>query len=321
MAQQNDQAELRLIAFPGAPNLPIFAGLEHGYFEDAGLVLEIETTPNSKFQIENLVAGRYDIAATAFDNVVAYREGQGAVDFSSVPDLFVFMGATQIELSLVVAPEIREFADLRGKPLALDALATGFAFVLYDMLERAGLSLADCELVPVGATPQRWEAVRDGSAAGTLTIEPFTSVAEAQGFHVLQSSREGLPNYQGGVFTASRAWADAHRDVLEAFMRGYLRGLAWTLDPANYEAATALLIERMPAIKPHVAPAVMAKLLDPATGLTPGGAIDEPGVRAVLALRSRYAQPQKTLEFIAPYFDLASYANVIGSSRPQPAPE
>ena len=304
---------MKLIAFPGAPNLPIFAALEHGFFDAAGLTLEFETTPSSKLQIERLVAGDFDIAATAFDNVVAYREGQGAVEFPTPPDLFVYMGATRIELSLVVAPDIREFADLGGKPLALDALATGFAFVLYHMLERAGLALEDCELVPVGATPQRWEAVRDGAAAGTLTIEPFTSVAQAQGFHVLQSSRECLPNYQGGIFTARRSWTVDHETELAAFMRGYLDGLAWTLDPANYDAAMALLLKRMPAIKPKVAPAVMAKLLDPATGLTPGGAVDEEGMRTVLELRSRYAKPAKQLESIERYADLACHADVTAS--------
>ncbi len=306
---------MKLIAFPGAPNLPIFAGLEHGFFEDAGLALEFETTPSSKLQIERLVAGDFDLAATAFDNVVAYREGQGAVEFPTVPDLFVYMGATRIELSLVVAPEIRAFSDLRGKPLALDALATGFAFVLYHMLEQAGLSLEDCDLVPIGATPQRWEAVRDGAAAGTLTIEPFTSVAQAQGCHVLQSSRECLPNYQGGIFTASRAWARTHETELAAFMRGYLGGLSWTLDPENYDAATALLLERMPAIKPPVAPAAMTKLLDPATGLTPAGAIDEAGMRTVLELRSRYAKPSKKLESVERYLDLARYHEMIATSR------
>ena len=299
---------LKLIAFPGAPNLPIFAALEHGDFAREGVAVELETTPSSKFQIESLVAARFDIAATAFDNVVAYCEGQGAVEFATPPDLFVFMGATRIELSLVVAPEVQSFEDLRGKTLALDALATGFAFVLYHMLERAGLSLEDCELATVGATPQRWEAVRDGKAAGTLMIEPFTSVARAQGFHVLATSGDSLAHYQGGVFTASRGWAKAHARELQAFIRGYLAGLAWTLDPANAAAATALLLERMPAIKPAVAPAVIAKLLDPATGLTPGGSIDRDGMRSVLDLRSRYATPTKPLASLEGYLDLAYYA-------------
>lgn len=308
MVSDRLQQSLKLIAFPGAPNLPIFAAMTNGDFRREGIAIEFETTPSSRYQIEQLVAGRFDVAATAFDNVVAYQEGQGAVELPVPPDLFVFMGATQIELSLVVAPEVRNFDDLAGRTLALDALATGFAFVLYRMLEQAGIALGDCELAAVGATPQRWEALRSGRAAGTLTIEPFTSLATAQGFRVLATSRDYFPRYQGGIFAARRAWASTHEGTLEAFVRGYLAGLDWTLDPANRDAATALLIERMPAISPAVAPAVMAKLLDPSTGLTPGGAIDPHGMRSVLDLRSRYAEPGKRLESADRYLDLAIHA-------------
>ena len=61
----------------------------------------------------------------------------------------MIMGATQLELSLIVAPEIKTVADLAGKTIALDALTTGFAFVLFDMLEAAGLSQSDVEFVAV----------------------------------------------------------------------------------------------------------------------------------------------------------------------------
>ena len=92
------------------------------------------TTPSSAFQAENLINGKFHIAGTAFDNVVAYQEGQGAVKFDRQPDLFAFMGATQVELAFIVAPEIASYQDVKGKSLALDAVATGFAFVLYEML-------------------------------------------------------------------------------------------------------------------------------------------------------------------------------------------
>mgnify|MGYP001311377146 CR=1 FL=1 len=71
-----------LICFPGAPNLPIFAALEFGLFSAAGIDVRLETTPSSIYQIENLVNGEFQIAGTAFDNVVAYREGQGAVQLA-----------------------------------------------------------------------------------------------------------------------------------------------------------------------------------------------------------------------------------------------
>lgn len=301
----NASPRIDLITFPGAPNLPVFAALEHGDFRVNGVDVCMETTPSSTFQMEKLMSGRFQIAGTAFDNVVAYREGQGAVDSLGSCDLLAFMGATRIELSLVVDPGIRTWADVRGRSLALDALNTGFAFVLYDMLERAGLSTGDCKLVPVGATPARWASVRAGEHAGTLTIEPFTSIAVANGFRVLQSSRDTVPRYQAGVFAATPAWISGHGEALGGFIRGYLAGLRWTLEPSNYAAAKALLLNRMPAIKAPVADAVMSKLLDPATGLTAEAEFDSKGIETVLELRSRYGSGATPLTVPHRYVDLS----------------
>ena len=42
---------------------------------------------------------------------------QGAAKIGTSPDYVVIMGATQLELSLIVAPEIKTVADLAGKTL------------------------------------------------------------------------------------------------------------------------------------------------------------------------------------------------------------
>ena len=301
--------DLKMICFPGAPNLPIFVAQEKGYFAEAGLNVDVSTTPSSAFQAERLASGDFHIAGTAFDNVVAYREGQGAVKFETPPDFFAFMGATQVELAFIVAPEIRDYPDLKGKSLALDALATGFAFVLYEMLARAGLSREDYSLAAVGATPQRWESVKNGSHVGTISIEPFTSIAKSQGFKVLGSSSDLFPVYQGGSFAARRAWAHAHPDVVKGYINGYLTALAWTLAPQNREEATRILLSKMPEIKPVIAKTVMDSLLSPRSGLTPKGAILEDGVRVVLDLRSRYGGGPP-LKDPTRYIDLSFYDEV-----------
>lgn len=280
--------DIKLICFPGAPNLPIFVAQEKGWFEDNGVNIDLTTTPASAYQAENLANGTFQIAGTAFDNVVAYREKQGAVVIDPAPDFFAFMGATQIELALVAAPDIKTVADLKGRTLALDALATGFAFVLYEMLARAGVAQDEIKMVPVGATPLRWESVKDGTHAATLTIEPFTSIARAQGFNVVETSTNLFAAYQGGSFAAKHSWAKDNADAVKGFIRGYLKGLEWTLDPANLAAATQVLLANMDAIKPPVAPKVMANLLNPRSGLTPRGAFLPDGVDTVLDLRRRY---------------------------------
>jgi ABC-type nitrate/sulfonate/bicarbonate transport system substrate-binding protein len=302
---------LDMIAFPGAPNLPIFAAQEKDLFEKEGVTVNLTTTPNSAYQAENLAAGKFQIAGTAFDNVVAYQEGQGAVPLKDT-DFFAFMGATQIELAFVTAPDVARYADLKGKSLALDALSTGFAFVLYEMLRRGGLSNGDYTMATVGATPQRWESVKAGTHAGTLTIEPFTSIAKANGFRVLDTSTKLFDSYQGGSFAASRRWAAAHPEAVKGFIRGYLAGLAWTLAPENREAATETLLRNMPEIKPPVAPKVMDSLLSPRSGLTPDGKILDDGVRTVLQLRSQYGKGAAPLNDPSKYIDLRYYAAAVG---------
>ena len=310
MAPPTSLTGLKVIAFPGAPNLPVFAAIERGFFAEAGVTVDLTTTPSSVFQFEKLAAGDFDIAMTAYDNVVAYCEGQGAAEVPDDFDVRVIMGATQIELGLVTAPEVTRYEDLKGRTLALDALSTGFAFVLYEMLEKAGLKPHDCKMVAVGATPKRWESVRNKEHAGTLTIEPFTSIARAAGFNVLDVSSRLFDAYQVGVIAAPVSRARANADAIRSYIRGYLKGLAWALDPQNREAGASLLLANMPAIKPGVVGAVMDSLLSPISGLTPKGAILRDGMKTVLGLRSRYGEPRKDLTDVDKYLDLSFYDQV-----------
>ena len=303
---------VNVIAFPGAPNLPLFVARELGFFEQNGIQVELTTTPSSVFQFEQLSAGAFDIAMTAFDNVVAYREGQGPANLSGATDFRAVMGATQIELAFVVAPHIKGYADLKGKSIALDALATGFAFVLYEMLARNGLSKDDVVMVAVGATPQRWQSVKAGEHVGTLTIEPFTSVAQAAGFPALDVSSNVLDAYQGGCIAASQHWARQHPEKVKAYLNGYLTALDWTLDSRNGADAKRILLENMPAIKPQVADAVMKSLLSPRSGLTPNGTILRDGIETVLRLRSSYGSGEQLTD-IDRYLDLSFYNEVMQS--------
>jgi len=280
---------IRIIAFPGAPNLPLFAADQLGCFAKEGIRIELETTPSSVYQAEKLAAGAFDIAFTAFDNIVAYSEGQGPVQLPKPADFCVVMGATQLEVSLIAQPEISTIEKLKGRSIALDAISTGFAFIFYDMLERHGLAPHDCVLVPVGATPPRWQSVKDGTHAATLTIEPFTSIARANGYSILDVSTRIYQAYQGGVVASTRSWVSANGTALERFMKAYLRGLDWVLDPKNEAAATELLSSQMTEIPPSALRSVMQSLLSSRSGLTPKAEILPAGMEKVLSLRSRYS--------------------------------
>src|SRR3954471_6470677 len=101
-----------VIVFPGGFNWPIWVAQEKGYFAKRGIEVKLTPTPNSVFQLTNLIEGKFDIGVTAIDNVIAYMEGQGEASVSSQPDLVVFMGGDNGLLSLAVLPEIKTYQDL-----------------------------------------------------------------------------------------------------------------------------------------------------------------------------------------------------------------
>ena len=303
----SDVTTIRVIEFPSTGVLPHHVAIERGYFEAEELNVEITPTPNSVFQITNLIDGNFEIAGTAIDNVVAYQEGQGVAELSRDPDLFAFMGAGQVNLGLAVQANVTGYSDLKGTTLAVDALSTGFAFMLREMLEINGVGHDEYELIPVGATKARLEALVAGDHAGALLNPPFTQFGEAAGLRVIDYSQDALPPCQIGVMAACRSWAKANPKALQGFIRAELRAIDWIIDPANAEAATDTLQRHMQGMDRAGAEAAMKIILDPDLGPAGSDAINDTGVATILALRSKYGEPQKNLNDPERYIDMSYY--------------
>src|SRR5919106_1022446 len=181
-ATQAPPKPVNLIVFPGGFNWPIWVAQEKGLFAKHGIEPKITPTPGSAFQLTGLIEGRFDIAMTAIDNLIAYREGQGEAKIVG-PDLIAFMGGDNGFLRLVAVPEVRSFADLKGKTVSVDALTTGYAFVLLELLERGGLQRErDYKVERAGGVMQRFNALRKKRHAARLLLSPSEMKAEARVF-------------------------------------------------------------------------------------------------------------------------------------------
>jgi ABC-type nitrate/sulfonate/bicarbonate transport system substrate-binding protein len=295
-----------VIVFPGGFNWPIWAAQEKGYFARSGIEVKLTPTPNSVFQLTSLIEGKFDIGMTAFDNVVAYMEGQGEAPVSGQPDLAAFMGGDNGFLSLVTVPEVKSFQELKGKAVSVDALTTGYAFVLFDLLKRNGLTPNDYKVEKAGGVLQRWEALKEKKHAGTMLITPFDMIAKAIGFNVLQYAIDVYGNYQGLVAATRRSWATANPKKVDAYIRAYLASLDWLYDLQNKDEAIAILRKNLPQMSPDLAAQSYAVLLGP-KGFARKGEVDVAGMRKVLELRGEYGQPKKVLNDPMRYYDPKYY--------------
>lgn len=298
---------LELIVFAGGFNWPIWAAQTQGYFAQNGVEVHLTPTPGSEFQLKSLIEGKFDLGMTAIDNVIAYQEGQGEAKVEVKPDLFAFMGGDNGFLRLVTVPEVKTYADLKGKVLTVDARTTGYAFVLEKMLQKGGLKDSDYNLVKAGGVLARFEDLMQQKHAGTLLLSPFEVPAQAKGFTLLGSAIDVLGHYQGLVGATRRSWAREHQPELIGFIRGYVAGLAWLYDRNNKEAAIALFRANLPNMSPELAAKSYDILLAPKGGFARKAEIDMKGVRTVLALRSEYGEPKKALADPGKYIDLSYY--------------
>lgn len=301
-----------VIVFPGGFNWPIWMAQEKGYFARGGIEVVLTPTPNSVFQLTNLIDGKFDIAMTAIDNVVAYMEGQGEAQTASKPDLIVFMGGDNGFLSLVGVPDVKNVGDLKGKTVSVDALTTGYAFVLLDLLKRSGLSQSDYKIEKAGGVLARWEALKEKKHDATMLITPFDIFAKMAGLNVLQYAIDVYGHYQGICGAARREWAAMNSESVKAYVRGYIAGVDFLRDHKNKDYTCSVLRKNLPQVSEQVAPQIYATLTGP-NGFTPKAELDLDGVRRVLALRSEYGHPKKEMNDPTKYFSSMYYREAINS--------
>jgi ABC-type nitrate/sulfonate/bicarbonate transport system substrate-binding protein len=308
---QGAQTNVRVIFFGVASNLPVWAGVAKGFFTRQNLNVTTEITPSSVYMFEHLSAGDFDIAITAMDNVVAYDEGQATTTFTNPADFVAFMGGDSGMLTLWSRPDIRGFSDLKGTTLAVDAVQTGFTFLLRRMLETVGLSESDYQLAAAGGTPKRYEALTSGAQySAALLTAPFDLEADAKGCHKLATALDIVGHYQAYTGVARRSWIEHNSDVLVRYIRGYLAALHWIYDAKN-KAETIAILKNQGKVPPEIASIVYAEIIDRANGIVPNAGIDIAGVRTVLDLRSRYGEPKKTLKDPLKYIDEKYYREAL----------
>jgi ABC-type nitrate/sulfonate/bicarbonate transport system substrate-binding protein len=296
---------VNVIVFPGGFNWPIWVAQEKGLFSAHGLTVEVATTTGSVFQWTRLAMGYSNLAITLMDNVIAYHEGQGEVPVL-VPDAVALMAAdSRILPALVTLPEIDSYEALRGRTLSVDAATTGIALLLVAMLERAGLTRGDYELVRVGGVTERFDSLKRREHVGAMFHAPFAGQLHAQGFNILDTAASVVSAYQSSVLAVRRGWAERNSPQVVAFIRGYCDAVDWLYDPANRAEAFAIFERNSPQRGPDAAAIAHADLFDAKTGFARKGAFDADGIAQVLALRSRYGVPHKRLGEFSSYCDLS----------------
>lgn len=266
-----------------------------GLFAAAGLIVDVMVTPNSTDQMRGLSLGSWQIVSTAFDNVLGWSGREGA-EIAAIAQV-----AQGITLPVYVRPEIQTWEDLRGKPLAVDAVDTAYALVLRRILLAHGLEMerGDYTLLPKGATGHRLESMNQGETFAGVLNPPWDARANAAGMKRFADQREILPDYPGGVFAVNRNWANENRDTLIKYLGAWDQGVQWAQVGKNQGEVIKLISEAEKMDEKSAANRLRQ--------LPSNGRLNLAGLQAVLDLRVQFGLTPPMGKDLAKYYDESFY--------------
>ncbi len=299
--------------FPNAKALPLWLGVTRGIFAGFGVDLSLHETGSSKEQREQLAKGGVHIVQAAVDNALAM--------IKSGTDVIILMGGEGGMNDFIVGSDIASVDDLRGRTLAVDSPDTAYALLARKILAGRGLTLGrDYELRAVGNGSKRLHALKsDPTLAGAILNPPFSAEALLVGMRSLGSLDDLVGPYQAGGAFALRAWAQAHPETVEGYVRGYLASLDWLRDRGNMAEAVGTLRERL-HLDHDVACATYEQLCDPVRGFTPDAKFNGAGFDLVLSVRADTEGFDAALADPRAYVDLSFYDRVVATRNREKTP-
>jgi ABC-type nitrate/sulfonate/bicarbonate transport system substrate-binding protein len=243
-------------------------------------------TDNVAQQTQMLVTGAVDIIGANCEVAIAAIE-KGApitiVGAETAKQGFVFM----------VRPEIKTFADLKGKLLGATQLQDASARMLIELMKKNGVDRNSYDLMALGGTPNRFAALNSGAVAGTLLSPPLNYKATALGMKIMGYAWDAFEGPQV-VFTVQKAWAQKNEDKLVSFLRAASRAMDFLYDPKNRDKAADILVKsiggsRDDALANYDEWMGKNKVMAEKLAITPAG------IKAFLDLRDSKEDPNKFL--------------------------
>jgi NitT/TauT family transport system substrate-binding protein len=210
-----DGPPLRIGLMPAVNSIPLILAEHLGYFERAGVRVELLMMQDQLTRETALQTGRIDGSISDMINAVAARAN--GLDVRVV-------ARTEGVFALLAAPHpagvggLKSLADWKAREMARARVRTGLVessivtFLTEKMLIQAGVDPATIELVTTIQVPVRMELLLSGRIDAACLPEPMASVATLRGAVRIADSTT-LPSTPGVLVFGGKAIRERSREI------------------------------------------------------------------------------------------------------------
>jgi putative hydroxymethylpyrimidine transport system substrate-binding protein len=262
---------LTLDFYPNPDHAGIYMAQKLGYFEEAGLEVDIQTPSDPAAPLKLLAAGRTDLAISYEPEIVLAHEQR--LDVKAVAALVNRPLTSMIWLK---KSGVGGVAGLRGKTVATAGIPYQDAY-LKTILARAGLAQSSVKSVNVGfgLLPAILGGRAQAILGGFSNVEGVDLRLRGADPVVTAVDKLGVPSYDELVLVARGKQLEEDPQAIRLFIAALARGTAAAA--GNPKAAAKALLEANPDLDPKLTRAELAAtlpLLAPPRGKQPYGYMD-----------------------------------------------
>jgi ABC-type nitrate/sulfonate/bicarbonate transport system substrate-binding protein len=199
----------------------------------AGTPPMITAIANNELEIGNL----------AFSTLPIAIENAGMDDIRVISDDFQdgVAGYVSNDFQVLTDGPIKKVEDLKGKVVATNAAGAGVDVAMRAMLRKHGLEANRDYTIIEAPFPGMKSMLMEKKVDLIPAVLPFMLDPELKkNAHSLFDMKAAIGRSQFVMWSARKAFIDAHRAALVDFLEDSLRILHWYLDPKNHDAAAEI---------------------------------------------------------------------------------
>ncbi len=269
-----------------------------GFFSREGIDLEmLPIEGGAANMVVALSKGMVDITRTATPYLIQ--------DVLKGSDNVAILGETATPIySLIVKPEIRSFAALKGKTVGLSLAVDTISISTRKLMAMNGIKEAEFKVKELVGTPARADCLRKGECDAVPLGQPEDFVLMKQGYHRLGVSTDAMSNFQFIVSAVRRSWAEKNKDALVRYVRALASSFRYMRDSANRDEVVGVVVETTGSSE-DIARQTLSLYFDPDRGVVPKqGEIDVKGFAQVIQVMSEAGEIKAPLPSPERFIDL-----------------
>ena len=256
-ASAADMAKLNVMQSPASLySWATYVAQEKGYFKQNGLEVNFIQSLNGGTTMQGLLSGSMDVGnldLTLSGPVIQKGTAMTLIMGISLAN-YIIVAGKDVALPNLSKGFPQSIADLRGKKIGIYGLGTSSQRYLQALLDAAGLSSSDVQMLPTGGEAQQEAAVLSGQVdAAVLAPDgafPLLRDGSVREVYDFSKRANGVPansilarvsgQPQIGDWSVT-SWAQDHKDLVKQFQTAVMQADVWMHDPANFDELFGML--------------------------------------------------------------------------------